>query len=76
VQNTRSILRVHFHLQHGAGSQEQYEGLLDLLQNFTPRVQPLPQDYSAELDRPGPAAAHAPGPARDTRPEQHQEPLP
>ncbi|MCX5207573.1 hypothetical protein OG897_39985 [Streptomyces sp. NBC_00237] len=49
MQN-RSILRIHFHLPPGAGSEEQYEDLLDLLQTFTPRVQPLPQDYSAELD--------------------------
>ncbi|GHH55431.1 DNA polymerase Y family protein [Streptomyces candidus] len=50
MQNHRSILRVHFHLQHGSASQEQYEDLLELLQSFTPWVQPLPQDYSAELD--------------------------
>lgn len=50
TSRTPSILRIHFHLHHGTGSQEQYEDLLELLEGFTPRVQPLPQDYSAELD--------------------------
>ncbi|GHH57540.1 DNA polymerase Y family protein [Streptomyces candidus] len=46
---SRSILRIHFHLPHGDGAEDRYETLLQLLQDFTPLVQPLPPD-SAELD--------------------------
>ncbi|WP_406434602.1 hypothetical protein [Streptomyces sp. NBC_01589] len=47
----RTVMRIYFHLHKP--DEELYEQLLALLEGITPRVQPHPADWSADVDLTG-----------------------